>query len=165
MSRSALQWMILPLRRYADFRGRSGRAEFWWWTLFYYLVSAVLVAIMLAGLPWEAMSDENLDAQVLDDSPFGQVGAGVWIGAILYGLFFIATFVPNLSVTVRRLHDRGMSGWWYAGLIILNFMPIINILAVVGFIVLLIICILPGQEGANRWGPDPKDPSQASVFA
>ncbi|MWV27462.1 DUF805 domain-containing protein [Erythrobacter sp. GH3-10] len=160
-----MDWMILPLRRYADFRGRSRRAEFWWWTLLYYIITAVLLAITFSGFPWEAIINESLAPDLIEDDPFEVFGAGLWVGAGLYGLFFLATFIPNLAVTVRRLHDRGMSGWWYGGLLIASFIPVIDMLAFFGYIALFIICILPGQEGANRWGPDPKDPSQASVFA
>ncbi len=157
----------MPLRRYADFRGRSGRPEFWWWTLFYYIVTIFLLVIMFAGFPWGYVFDASTDPGTkvpVGDGPFDIVGPAFWIGIGLYLIFFLGTIVPNLAVTVRRLHDRGMSGWWYGGLLIINFIPIINTFAFFGYIALLIVCILPGGAGPNRWGPDPRDPSQASVF-
>ena len=159
---NAFDWMIMPLKRYADFRGRSRRSEFWWWTLFYYIVTILLVVIMFSGVPFAAFDPYSSAASDLEE--FTDFGATFWLGGSLAGLFFLATIIPNLAVTVRRLHDRGLSGWWYAGLIILSFVPVIGALSFFGFIALLVVCILPGEDGPNRWGPDPKDPSQASVF-
>jgi uncharacterized membrane protein YhaH (DUF805 family) len=28
-------------------------------------------------------------------------------------LYLLAAFLPTLAVSVRRLHDIGLSGWWY----------------------------------------------------
>jgi uncharacterized membrane protein YhaH (DUF805 family) len=43
-------YMFLPLRRYADFNGRSRRKEFWLWTLFNFLVVGALAGILVALL-------------------------------------------------------------------------------------------------------------------
>lgn len=45
----------------------------------------------------------------------------------LYACFWILTFVPMLSLTVRRLHDLERSGWWY----LVSFLPGANILFVI----------------------------------
>lgn len=165
MDKSPLQWMLEPLRRYADFRGRARRAEFWWWMLGYFAVAIGLMLVMFSGFPWQLMTGDTIDQAALDPEPFAGMGVGFWLGGVLYLVFALGTIVPNLAVTVRRLHDRGMSGWWYAGVLILNFVPVLNILSFFGFIGILVICALPGEDGPNKWGPDPKDPAQASVFA
>ena len=67
-----------------------------------------------------------------------------------------------IAVVVRRLHDRDMSGWWYLGAIVAGMIPIVGILASLAIFVLM---LLPGTAGPNRFGPDPKDPSSAQVFA
>lgn len=85
---------------------------------------------------------------------------------------FLALFllIPQLTVTVRRMHDCNFSGWWY-GLVIFcscfcgyedingNFAPNANSIftAVGGF---LTICIfisffIKGTMGDNKFGPDP----------
>jgi uncharacterized membrane protein YhaH (DUF805 family) len=61
-------------------------------------------------------------------------------------VFVLATFIPTLAVTVRRLHDTNRSGWW----VLLEFVPI------VGGLVLLVFMMLDSQPGANRFGPNPK---------
>ncbi len=44
----------------------------------------------------------------------------------LYIVFGLVTFVPNITLGVRRLHDINKSGWWY----LLYFVPVIGQLIV-----------------------------------
>jgi uncharacterized membrane protein YhaH (DUF805 family) len=60
--------------------------------------------------------------------------------------YCLALFVPSLSVTVRRLHDIGKSGWWY----FIAFLPLI------GGIILFVFTLLDSEPYANQWGLDPK---------
>lgn len=64
------------------------------------------------------------------------------------GLFSLATLLPALAVSVRRLHDIDRSGWW----LLLIFVPLI------GPIVLLVWSLTKGATGPNRFGEDPKLP-------
>ena len=61
------------------------------------------------------------------------------------GLFGLVTFIPTVSVAIRRLHDSDRTGWWY----LLIFVPLI------GWIILLIWYVTKGTDGPNRFGPDP----------
>jgi uncharacterized membrane protein YhaH (DUF805 family) len=54
------------------------------------------------------------------------------------------TFLPSLSVAIRRLHDLDRTGWW----ILLALIP------VVGDIILLIWFCFKGTDGPNRFGAD-----------
>lgn len=87
---SPIDWATLPLKKFADFSGRAPRAEYWWYTLFF--VIAVCVAMILEGM-------------------FG-LSKMVFMYGPLTLLIAVATFVPSLSVLVRRLHDTNRSGWW-----------------------------------------------------
>jgi uncharacterized membrane protein YhaH (DUF805 family) len=73
------------LKRYADFQGRASRSEFWWFTLFAFLLNIVLQVI--TGL--------------------------VPILGIIAIVIMLAVLIPSIAVAVRRLHDIGKSGWWY----------------------------------------------------
>ncbi len=75
------------LSQYAGFRGRAPRSEYWWW----YLVT-VLVNIVASGI------DRVTDAAI----GFSFVSVVVTLGLL----------IPSLAVSVRRLHDSGLSGWW-----------------------------------------------------
>lgn len=100
-----LAWLQLPLRRYADFNGRSSRKEFWLFLLVY--VALFLVSAVLAG-----------------------VVPNLGIAAFLLGA--LALFIPQLALQVRRFHDQNLSGWFalfnllpYVGaLIVLVFMAL-----------------------------------------
>ncbi|MEP0393435.1 MAG: DUF805 domain-containing protein [Erythrobacter sp.] len=152
-----MHWMILPLKRYFDFSGRSRRMEYWMFILFTTLVGAVLAGPVVLDIVAASMADPlSVEADPL--AGMGTFGA---IGISLYGLFFLAILIPSIAVTVRRLHDRDMSGWWYLGFIVASFIPLLGLIASIAFIVVM---FLPGTEGANRFGLDPKDPHGAEVF-
>lgn len=78
--------------QYCGFKGRASRAEFWWFTLFTYIVGFVLGFV--DGLLFT--STENAFFALLGFS----------------GLFWLGVFLPALAVTARRLHDTDKSGWW-----------------------------------------------------
>ena len=151
-----MEWMLLPFKRYADFNGRSRRMEYWMFAVFNLIVFAVLGGITFAGMG-------NLDALMAPGSTAApEFGPMVYLGGGLLGLYVLATIVPNIAVVVRRLHDRDMSGWWYLGVIVAGMIPLVGILANIGFLVLM---FLPGTVGPNRFGPDPKDPASVDVFS
>ena len=141
-----MDWMLMPLRRYADFSGRSRRKEYWMFTLFILLVYAVLGTLIAMGGLFSSMTDPGATPQI---SAIG------WIGIALLGIFALGIFIPALAVIVRRLHDQDKSGWF----ILLQFIPYIG-----GIIILIFMCI-EGTKGENRFGPDPKGENIADVFA
>jgi len=70
-------------------------------------------------------------------------------------LLILALLVPAIAVQVRRFHDQDKSGWF----VLLAFIPIIGSIAV------LVFMCLSGTDGPNRFGNDPKNPTNADVFA
>lgn len=154
-----MEWMLMPLKRYAEFSGRSRRKEFWMFALLNVIVTFVILALMLAGgVSFSAMTAPGAGPEAMAQA-FGPM---FWIGFGLLMLWGLAVFIPNIAVVVRRLHDRDMSGWWYLGLFGAQLIPFVNFLASIAFLVLM---LLPGTVGPNRFGPDPKDPASAEVFA
>ena len=79
------------------------------------------------------------------DMLLGSVSEGSTYG-LFYGLFSLAIMIPSLSVTVRRLHDVGKSGWWI----------LISLIPFIGGIWLFILTITDSQPGENIYGPSPK---------
>lgn len=151
-----MQWMFLPLKRYADFSGRSRRMEYWMFALF-----TTLVALVLMGPGVFSVFAAAADPMAEEVGAFGGVGTMGVVGLGLYSLFALAIFVPSLAVIVRRLHDRDMSGWWLLGFFVASLIPLIGFVASIAFIVIM---FLPGTAGENRFGPDPKDPHSIEVF-
>ena len=73
----------------------------------------------------------------------------------LTAIFLLGIIVPSIAVQVRRFHDQDKSGWF----VLLALIPFLG-----GLIVLVFMC-LEGTKGANRFGPDPKDPAGTEVFS
>jgi uncharacterized membrane protein YhaH (DUF805 family) len=142
-----MEWMLMPLRRYADFSGRSRRKEYWMFVLFTLLVYLALAVVFFVGGGATGLFDQTGAPPEL-----GVIG---WLVFGLFGIFALAIFIPSLAVMVRRLHDQDKSGWF----ILLQFIPYIG-----GIIILVFMCI-DGTRGENRYGPDPKGENIADVFS
>lgn len=139
-----MEWMLMPLKRYAEFNGRSRRKEYWMWLLFYLIVLAILTYVdILLGLGGSATGTQS-GAGVSFNVNFG------WLAM----LFMLATLVPALAVGVRRLHDLDKSGW----------MILIGLIPFLGGLYLLFLFAQPGTVGPNSYGPDPKGAGDAKVF-
>ena len=108
---------------YVNVGGRAQRSAFWYWQLFCFLSSmafAIADTIIFSGL------------RINDTGPIST-------------LWSLAIFIPSITVAVRRLHDRDMSGWF----LLLILIPLI------GFFVLLYFFVTPGTDGENRFGANP----------
>ena len=80
---------------------------------------------------------------------------------ILLVVWWLVILIPSIAVSVRRLHDREMTGWWYLGFIVLSLIPLIGFVATIAFIVVM---ALPGTPGPNKYGPSPKEGVTAETF-
>ena len=99
--------------RATDFNGRSERPEFWWFTLYATIIAGLLMLVdnYVLGVTFFSILE-----------PFGEMKES----GVLVLLFMLATLVQSISVTARRLHDRGRSGWWQLMFVVpvLNFIPL-----------------------------------------
>lgn len=139
---------VLKLK-YATFSGRASRSELWWFQLFYWLV---LVAFGLIAALVIGVSDRQAGPPPL-----------VIAVSVVGGLFALAVFLPQISVQVRRFHDRNISGWWFLGLLILSGIPYVGAIAGIS---IFVINVLRGTDGPNKFGADPLRPdARAAVFA
>lgn len=152
-----LDWMIMPFKRYAQFSGRSRRREFWSFMLLNFIVYAVLFAIVL-GTGFSLSQLQGADP----NNPLAMYGSLFSGTGLLLVVWWLATIVPTIAVSVRRLHDRDLSGWWYLGVFVASFIPLVGMLTSIAF---LVIMFLEGTRGPNRFGPDPKDPAGVQVFS
>src|SRR3954447_26072228 len=126
-----MQWAVRPFTKFFDSTGRAPRAEYWWFFLLYLVVYVAT-----------AMIDMSLS---LGDADFG----------VLSTIWMIGRFLPQLVLSIRRLHDTRKSGWW----LLAGIVPLVGI-------ILLFFMAQPGDEGPNDYGPDPYGPdSLEEVFA
>ncbi|SDT56477.1 DUF805 domain-containing protein [Pseudomonas granadensis] len=119
-----------------SFEGRIGRLRFLAWTMVLSLVTLPIVgvfALMALGL-------------VAGDSTTGLI-----IGGILAFFLFVAFLIVSILFSVQRLHDIGWSGWLW----------LLNLVPFVGSFFPLVIMVVPGNTGANRYGPPPPPNSTA----
>ena len=115
--------VVSVLTNWNNFSGRACRSEFWYFGLAVFLVSFIIGIIEIAT----GMVDVE--------------SAEMGILSIIFTLFI---FVPSISVTARRLQDRGWSGWWQ-----------LLYLTIVGILVIIVLNILPAKEDENKWGRNP----------
>jgi uncharacterized membrane protein YhaH (DUF805 family) len=134
---------------YMDFNGRVGRAQFW-----YYVLVGVVLGIGVA------------------------IVAGI-VTHLLSTLFALALLLPNLGMTVRRLHDTGKPGSWALLLLVpivvqillgmmmfsvgmwgffgvlYGFIQLISLVSLVAIVIIIYFCAQPGDAGDNAYGPPP----------
>ena len=119
-----MNWYFEVLKKYAVFSGRARRKEYWMFFLF-----NIIIIFVLSFIEGIAGRDES----------------------VLALLYILAILLPNLAVTVRRLHDTGKSAWW----LLLGIVPLIGL-------VLLVFMAQDSQAGGNQYGPNPKDTPAAA---
>jgi uncharacterized membrane protein YhaH (DUF805 family) len=147
----AAAFSVLPLKRYAEFDGRSTRTEL----LAFYLL--VVIANLFIGYASIAIGFE----------------AQEWVQSGLSLLLLC----PSVALAVRRLHDTGRSGWWLlialpaAGVMAWEFfarpgpwaMPVrlqfpwwIDVPFGLTGVVLVGLLLWGDEEGPNGYGPNPR---------
>ena len=103
--------VISCFNKYFDFETRSSRKEFWYWQLFRILMFLSITFIESIGLS---------------------------------GILFISNFIfliPEIAVSIRRLHDINKSGWW-----------ILLTITIIGIIPLTYFYCIKGDDGVNDYG-------------
>jgi len=130
-----MHWMLLPLKRYADFNGRSRRTEYW----MFHLAIVIALFAVVAGIFASVATPRDQPGEF-------PVALGILIG--VFTIAWLGLIIPSLAVQVRRFHDQDLSGWF----VLLGFVPY------VGALVIIVFMCLPGTKGDNRYGPDPLDP-------
>jgi uncharacterized membrane protein YhaH (DUF805 family) len=100
-------------QRFATFSGRASLSEFWWAAL---IVEIPSLALYLLGI---------------------SAGPLFWLA----GVWSVATIIPSLAITWRRLHDTNRSGanWFWV------------LLPFVGWIILLVQLLGQGNPAGERF--------------
>ena len=127
-----MDWYLKVWKQYSDFSGRARRKEYWMFYLFNMIALLLLymvVAIVAVGVMVTTKNESLL-----------------FLAMIPLIIYCLAVLIPDLAVTVRRLHDIGKSGWWF----------FISLIPVVGGIWLLVLLCTDSESGANKWGDNPK---------
>lgn len=125
--------------KYATFRGRATRSEFWWFHLFLVVASLILFAIdNVAGFTYGASTF------TVNDTVYDAGGAGV-----LQSIFALVVLLPSLAVAARRFHDAGHSGLWIIWCYLLLFA------CLAGAVIYVVFACQKSQPGDTKYGPHP----------
>ncbi len=108
-----MNWYLKVWKNYKDFSSRSRRMEYWSFML---INTLILILLSFAGKP---------------------TSIGYNLPTLVYSL---ASLIPSIAVSARRLHDIGRSGWWM-------------LVPIVGFVMMF----FDSQPGTNEYGPNPKE--------
>lgn len=122
-----MDWMLMPLRKYADFSGRSRRKEYWM-----FLLGVVIAAIVLSVV-------ENVLGLAGMFGPYGP----------LTTLLMLGVLIPSIACQVRRFHDQDKSGWF----VLIGLIPFVGGLIVLVFM-LMEGTRGPNQYGPDPKGTD-----------
>jgi uncharacterized membrane protein YhaH (DUF805 family) len=186
--------ILYNLRNLMRFEGRDTRAQFWPYAIFLFVLQSIaslfltipiIVNVMIKAFQFGVQHASTKGGQLsaADQKAFAQINNGIYsdMGSMMTVTtpIFTALFVILLAAAVvRRLHDRGMSGYW--GLMPLPFtmfsiltMPTLfaafethtvsggwfagllinNLIYLAALISLIVLLARQGVAGANRFGP------------
>tara|TARA_B110000238_G_C15709246_1_gene261807 strand:- start:33 stop:479 length:447 start_codon:yes stop_codon:yes gene_type:complete len=135
-------------KKYIDFKGRASRSEYWFFIWFFILL---WVGLLFAGEYWD---DSNLFYE-LSDSLYNTLN--YLIIGLIYG-FPLICLIPLISVTIRRIHDIGQSGFVILIFVFGFFIAFIlkNEIIVRIVFILLGVFLMKKSAGKNQFGPIPK---------
>ncbi|WP_154605485.1 DUF805 domain-containing protein [Arthrobacter sp. AQ5-05] len=144
-------------RKYTAFHGRASRSEFWWVALAHAVLSLVPSLVMgigvIVGASWAV---NNKQAEYYDYGNGTKTLIGytqpaiieyplaailIVIGVALAALLFLATVVPFLALTWRRLHDANFPGPFF----------FFSVIPLIGSLILLILAAQPSKDAGRRF--------------
>jgi uncharacterized membrane protein YhaH (DUF805 family) len=126
-----MRYFLRAMVHYVDFSGGACRKEFWYFFPFSLIIYLVLQLIAVVTLHDLGSTDD--DHKLI----------GIAMFALPIGMCLITFTLPYLLVSVRRLHDADFSGLW----MLLHLTTL--------SLVVLIMHMIDGTPGSNRYGPDP----------
>lgn len=110
-----------------DFKGKTSRKEYWMTVLTMFLASFAVGFVLGLFFPFSIRINYLTGEYVTSGSP---------IGILVSTLWYLAIIIPSLSMSIRRLHDIGKTGWWI----------FIVLLPIAGSIIYFVFLVTPGVE-------------------
>jgi uncharacterized membrane protein YhaH (DUF805 family) len=134
-------------KKYCTFQGRATRKEYWLTALALAAIQLVLFGLLAVV----SLKDVRLDYS------FAPSDSGLFFACIAIAIVIvIATFIPQLAVSVRRIHDFDVSGLLY----------LLVLVPYIGAVMYIVFGCVPGTKGPNRFGEssDPDFQSEAYPY-
>ena len=120
-----MTWYLEVIKKYAVFTGRSSRKEYWYFILFCIITALVLSVI-----------DALIGIYIIESNR-----------GLLSGYYNLSIFIPSIAVSVRRLHDISLSGWWV----------LITLIPLLGGIIFIYMMMQNSTPDTNQYGKNPKE--------
>lgn len=143
-----MNYYLNPWKKYATFKGRATRAEYWIFTL----VNNVIMGVLLIM----AIKQDSMIAGILTGDSYYMRSAGshglsssAVLELSLFCIFVLVVWLPSLAVSVRRMHDIGRSGWFV----------LVVLIPYVGGIIFLVMSLMKSQPEDNMYGQNPRQPA------
>ena len=146
--KSCMDNFKITMVKYCIFKGRARRSEFWFFKLSLFIINFIylsLAKIILVLIYDDDEKDEDKSNDINDNVP----------ALVIHLIIDLIFLMPNISVSVRRLHDVGKSGYYY----FLNLMPII------GTIILIYYYLKDSEPDSNEYGVSVKYIPQTNDFS
>ena len=89
----------ISMIKYFDFKGRARRSEFWFFQLSIFIIQFICSTILVTILVLSKDEKENDKIEITNNIP----------AFVVYLVIMAIFIIPNISVSVRRLHDIGKS--------------------------------------------------------
>ena len=125
-----------------NFSGRACRSEFWYFCLALFIAGFLITffeTILYASI--EDFPTIFTYGMEFKDTEWQSVQHPIGPLTLVFNAIIL---FPYVSVTSRRLQDRGISGWW-----------LLSYLTFIGVFVIFILLMLPSKEDENKWGKNP----------
>ena len=125
--------------KYFKFEGRARRSEFWYFKLTTYIINFIYITIAKIIL---AIANDKTDPNEIEKIDISD-STPLLVIAIIIGVIFI---IPSISVSIRRLHDVGKSGYYY----------FLNLIPLIGTLILLYYYLQDSDTDSNEYGASTK---------
>ena len=133
--RSFIEAIKVCMTKSFDAKGRASRSELWFFALFTGIIAVVLSVVLSAAFVY-------IDETAVDFATFERMMIW-WFGlSLISGLIFLAFVPASITVFIRRLHDVGVSGWFY----------LLTLIPWAGWVIFIVFGTLPPTPGPNRYG-------------
>jgi len=144
-SSEGIGYFDIVTKKYALFSGRAGRKEFWTFWAVNMSVCIVFWVLMLTIAFAYTECPQHEEDEILVGGAYSGVFNTIMI---VYRIFLLFILIPMLAVSVRRLHDIGLSGW----VIFIN----LFIVLCIGPIIFLVLMLRDSLPENNVYGPTPQ---------
>ncbi len=154
-------------KKWADYKSRSSRSEYNWFVLFSFIfnivveiIFAITIFIIYLGNPESILNLISV--------------AVLLLLTLIIAIFSLFLIIPTTTLTIRRLHDLGYSGWYLLCYVLISTLVLLISYVINYYLFILVYCfilipyllimILPGENSHNKYGPIPSNQSEEEGF-